>query len=596
MFAFSSAKGMDIKMRNLRIGKKLLVTFMIIILLFCGTVVTAIQGLGQNEEKYSEFYNVGYKITNKIMSMRRGLQIIVKDIGFITIEDDATKSESYTEDIQKELALLKENGTWLFENFEGDEELLNSFSQEVTKAAEMQEVVINTAKNNKQRAQEMLLNEYQPLIEEAVNTLIQISDVAEKNAENDYNETVKMQKTLVGIQLGMAGGALVITIFLSTYLTRAITRPLHELEKSAGKIVKGEFDIELTYQSKDELGSLAKAFKNMTVILDSVISDASRLLREMANGNFDVRTQAEDRYVGNFQSLLLSIRKLNRDLSLTLGQINLSADQVAADSDQVSNGAQALSQGATEQAAAVEELATTIAGISQQVKDTAENAQHAREQSTEAGVEVEACNHQMRDMVAAMEEISRTSNEISKIIKTIEDIAFQTNILALNASVEASRAGAAGKGFAVVAEEVRMLASKSSTASQNTSELIESSIGAVKRGTKLADSTAQSLVKVMEDMRSTSETVDKIADAAEEQASAVEQVTVGVDQISSVVQTNSSTAVESAASSEQLSSQATMLKDLVSKFVLREEYAFGAVNTSTGGVNTRSSGINIDLN
>ena len=596
MFAFSSAKGMDIKMRNLRIGKKLLVTFMIIILLFCGTVATAIQGLGQNEEKYSEFYNVGYKITNKIMSMRRGLQIIVKDIGFITIEDDAAKSESYTEDIQKELALLKENATWLFENFEGDEELLNSFSQEVTKATEMQEVVINTAKNNKQRAQEMLLNEYQPLIEEAVNTLIQISDVAEKNAENDYNETVKMQKTLVGIQLGMAGGALVITIFLSTYLTRAITRPLHELEKSAGKIVKGEFDIELTYQSKDELGSLAKAFKNMTVILDSVISDASRLLREMANGNFDVRTQAEDRYVGNFQSLLLSIRKLNRDLSLTLGQINLSADQVAADSDQVSNGAQALSQGATEQAAAVEELATTIAGISQQVKDTAENAQHAREQSTEAGVKVEACNHQMRDMVAAMEEISRTSNEISKIIKTIEDIAFQTNILALNASVEASRAGAAGKGFAVVAEEVRMLASKSSTASQNTSELIESSIGAVKRGTKLADSTAQSLVKVMEDMRSTSETVDKIADAAEEQASAVEQVTVGVDQISSVVQTNSSTAVESAASSEQLSSQATMLKDLVSKFVLREEYASGAVNTSTRGVNTRTSGINIDLN
>ena len=145
-------------------------------------------------------------------------------------------------------------------------------------------------------------------------------------------------------------------LFRSAYLTRAITRPLRELEESADKIVGGEFDISVTYQSKDEMGQLANAFKNMTVILEAVITDASRLLSEMANGNFDVRTKAEDRYVGEFQSLLLSIRKLNRDLSSTLGQINQSADQVSSGAGQVSNGAQALAQGATEQAASVEEL------------------------------------------------------------------------------------------------------------------------------------------------------------------------------------------------------------------------------------------------
>lgn len=570
-------------MKNLKIRTKLLVTFMLIILLFIGTVVVATTGLKQNAAKYSQFYNVGYQITNKVMNMRRGLQIIVKDLTFITIEADASKIEAYTADMQKELDGLQTNGTWLFENFTGDAELLNTFATHITTAVEMQDTVIKTAQTDNKKAQEMLLNEYQPLVEEAVNTLIQISAVAEQNAEDDYLNTVSMQDMLEALLLGMAGVALVITLVLSTYLTSAITRPLRELEKSAEKIVGGNFDFSITYTSKDELGKLAEAFRNMTVILESIISDASRLLSEMADGNFDVRTKAEDRYVGSFQSLLGSIRKLNRGLSSTLGQINASADQVAAGSGQVSDGAQALSQGATEQASAVEELASTIAGISSQVKDTAENAAVARKQSNTAEDEVETCNKQMQEMITAMEEITRTSNQIGNIIKTIESIAFQTNILALNASVEASRAGTAGKGFAVVADEVRSLAGKSTEASKDTAELIESSIKAVNRGTEIANSTAKSLVKVVEGVRTVSTKVDMIAAAAEEQAGAVEQVTVGVDQISSVVQTNSATAQESAAASEELSSQAEMLKNLVSQFILRAEYAQGQ------GVSNRSN-------
>ena len=570
-------------MKILKIRTKLLVTFMLIILLFIGTVVVATTGLKQNAAKYSQFYNVGYQITNKVMNMRRGLQIIVKDLTFITIEGDASKIEAYTADMQKELDGLQTNGTWLFENFTGDAELLNTFATHITTAVEMQDTVIKTAQTDNKKAQEMLLNEYQPLVEEAVNTLIQISAVAEQNAEDDYLNTVSMQDMLEALLLGMAGVALVITLVLSTYLTSAITRPLRELEKSAEKIVGGNFDFSITYTSKDELGKLAEAFRNMTVILESIISDASRLLSEMADGNFDVRTKAEDRYVGSFQSLLGSIRKLNRGLSSTLGQINASADQVAAGSGQVSDGAQALSQGATEQASAVEELASTIAGISSQVKDTAENAAVARKQSNTAEDEVETCNKQMQEMITAMEEITRTSNQIGNIIKTIESIAFQTNILALNASVEASRAGTAGKGFAVVADEVRSLAGKSTEASKDTAELIESSIKAVNRGTEIANSTAKSLVKVVEGVRTVSTKVDMIAAAAEEQAGAVEQVTVGVDQISSVVQTNSATAQESAAASEELSSQAEMLKNLVSQFILRAEYAQGQ------GVSNRSN-------
>ncbi len=566
-------------MKNLKIGKKLLITFMMIIILFCSTVVMAILGLRENADKYSEFYNVGYQVTNRVMDMRRGLQIIVKDLAFITIEHDDSKAAGYRDDLNKEMGLMEENATWLFQNFEGDTSLLDAFRESMTEAVEMQEAVIALSETDMQAAQTMLLNEYQTLVEEAVNTLIKISDVAAGSAETDYQDTVVMQDMLIIAQVGLAGIALLITLILSTYLTRSIVRPTRELETAANKIVKGDFDINISYKSKDEMGSLANAFRDMAVILGNVISDASRLLEEMANGNFDVRTQAEESYVGSCQNLLSSIRKLNRDLSSTMGQINRSADQVASGAGQVSCGAQALAQGATEQAAAVEQLAATITGISKQVNDTAENARNARNQSNMAGDEVEECNRQMRDMMAAMEEITRTSDEIGKIIKTIEDISFQTNILALNAAVEAARAGEAGKGFAVVAEEVRSLANKSTVASNDTAVLIESSIAAVARGKDIASETASSLSKVVEEVRTAASTVDKIADAAEEQAGAVEQVTVGVDQISSVVQTNSATSEQSAAASAELSNQAEVLKGLVAKFKLREEYAMGGVSS-----------------
>lgn len=387
-------------------------------------------------------------------------------------------------------------------------------------------------------------------------------------AVNSSDVDAAVKTTVISMVL-LSACALVLIIAVIFLLLHRLLRPIKSIVSAAAEIADGNLNVQIAAESEDEVGRLARTFLKMVQNLNVIVSDVDYILGKMAEGDFDVRTNSEESYVGNFQGILSSMRTLNIKLSNVLMQINTAADQVSDGSEQVSSGAQALSQGTTEQASSIEELAATINEISLHVKQTAENAVQAREQTIHAGCEVDSCNHQMQEMIAAMDEIGEMSGQISKIIKTIEDIAFQTNILALNAAVEAARAGEAGKGFAVVADEVRNLASKSAEASKNTSALIEGAVRAVEKGTNIANETAHMLNKVVESAQAVSETVDKIADATKEQSSAIGQITVGVDQISSVIQTNSATAEESAAASEELSGQAQMLKALVNQFNLR---------------------------
>lgn len=364
---------------------------------------------------------------------------------------------------------------------------------------------------------------------------------------------------------------LIVIIASIILVLRRVLSPVKGIVEAANSIAEGNLDVKLDTTNQDEIGILAVTFGKMTENLERIVTDMKYVLEEMAEGNFTVRTRAEESYVGAFEGMLLSVRKMNRRLSSTLTQIDGSADQVSMGSDQMASGAQALSQGSVQQAASVEELAATIAGISEHVQKTARNAADARDHSVRSGEETAVCNQEMKEMVAAMDEIGKRSTEIGKIIKTIEDIAFQTNILALNAAVEAARAGEAGKGFAVVADEVRNLAGKSASASKSTSELIQGAVTAVEKGMEIATETAQSLEKVVVSSQAISGLVDKIAEAAVEQSNSLEQVTGGMNQISNVVQTNSATAEESAATSEELSSQSQVLRNLVRQFKLRKE-------------------------
>lgn len=366
--------------------------------------------------------------------------------------------------------------------------------------------------------------------------------------------------------------ALIIGAVVLIRFTDGLVRPIKELEEAAQKMAEGDFNINLTYESEDEIGNLAQSMRAMVSITKTIIEDLSRGLSKMATGYFDLYSDIE--YPGDFKQLETSILEISSSLSSTLSTIKMSADQVSAGSDQVSSGAQTLAQGTTEQAGSIQELSATVNEVSNQIKINAENAERANSLTSEVGAELERGNLQMKNMVVSITDIADKSSEISKIIKVIEDIAFQTNILALNAAVEAARAGVSGKGFAVVADEVRNLAGKSAEAARNTTILIEDTVKAVSEGTIIAGETAKSINAVVVNTEQVVLAVTEIAKASKEQAYAISQITSGLDQISSVVQSNSATAEESAAASEELSGQASMLQEEVAKFTLMKDSSF----------------------
>ncbi len=369
------------------------------------------------------------------------------------------------------------------------------------------------------------------------------------------------------LMIAIVAASFVVSLVIAVKISSDISKPIIEMTKASQKMAQGDLSVQITARSKDEIGQLGAALSESNASVKAYIADISSNLGKIAQGDLCITRSLE--YKGDFTELADSMHDIVISLNEALTEIHRAAEQVSSGSNEVSGSAQALAQGATEQASSVEELSATITEISENVKQNAEHATSASLHMNHVSSELEASNGHMQEMLAAMSKISSSSNEIGKIIKTIEDIAFQTNILALNAAVEAARAGAAGKGFAVVADEVRNLASKSADAAKNTTDLIQNSISEVENGTKIADTTAGALLKVVDDTKSVAGTVLQIAQTSNQQANSINQITLGIEQISSVVQTNSATSEESAAASEELSGQAETMKSLVGKFKLR---------------------------
>lgn len=390
--------------------------------------------------------------------------------------------------------------------------------------------------------------------------------VAYKEASySKTNQTIAIQDVLFVITV-------LIAIYLAIRTSTNVTKPVNSLAGSMKEVHNGNFNIEITASSKDELGILTIQLKDTVQYLKDYIYDINHILGEISKGNISVSVERE--YIGDFKEIKTSLTTIIGSLNNTMEKIRSCCEEVTTGAMNLSSNANLLAQGSAQQASSIDQFQSMLETVTQLTNQDSQNAASAKEFSIKATNAVKDSDHQMQEMVKAIGEISASSQEIAKVIKIIEDIAFQTNILALNASVEAARAGEAGKGFAVVAGEVGSLAAKSAEAANNTTSMINRAISSVDNGIRIADIAADSLKKVDVNVSAMAGVLKKIEDSTQEQETAFHNMVEAAEQIRNVVQANSAAAEENSAASQELSAQAQILDHLVNQFQLKKEAGF----------------------
>ena len=553
-------------MKNRKVGSKVLISFIVTLILSLVMMCISIWTIQSIRSKYTGVLSTQIAIVDFVQESEIEINSIARQLRDMALfgYDSATVSQ-----ISDSLAAIDESINSIQALYTGTNGLDTQFIQAVQDWRSAFSDIDSALKaNNIPQAQQLIKNECTPKLNAAIAAGQVLTDQLIQDGTQAVNKVVSncTRQTIILVVLIII--IAVVGIILNSYVVRSISLPLRQAEQAVVAFSQGDLSYDLEYRSNDEIGGICDAVRTSQDILHNAIEDIVSVTKSLADG--DLACSMSQQYPGELAPIKDNIEYLLNQLNDTISGILQSADQVAAGADQVSTGSQGLAQGATEQASAVEELAATINDLDHTARSNRETAQTAKERADLASGQVLISNERMQEMRKAMSDILTSQENISKIIATIENIAFQTNILALNAAVEAARAGSAGKGFAVVADEVRNLASKSDHAAKQTKKLIESSMAAVQHGGALAEDVDANMQKTVEYASVAIEYMDKLAESTVSAEEAISQLTTGMDQISSVVQTNSATSEESAAASQELSSHAVMMKQMVQRFRLRD--------------------------
>jgi methyl-accepting chemotaxis protein len=559
-------------MKNLSISMKLIVGFGIVLALMIvcvGSSLYNINTVGQQVELYGKYTlpnnDSVWMIRRSIVSAQRYLAMAFIETDAGSIGDLLAQAKQDAKDALAQADIYAGNQR----NTDRDkqiQELRSLLAQASTATTQIAVSLQTPTEENLQKGYDAFLNQSIPLFDQATAILTDFSDTASTRAKQQRSDAQNAQNLAWIMLFAVAGVSILLTVIVVSAIRKSILTPVKEIEGVYGEMAQGNMQATLTYDSRDELGNMARSIKKTNAMLSTYIRDISQKLGQMSHG--DMRVNVDMDYIGDFAAIKQAIKGTAAGLNHTLTIINTAAEQVSTGASQVASGAQALAAGSSEQASSVEELSVAITRIAEQAADNSGNVKTATQYVKQANLNVKDGDDHMKQLTEAMANIGASSSQITNITKVIEDIAFQTNILALNATIEAARAGNAGKGFAVVADEVRNLAAKSAEAAKQTAELISLSAVTVAEGTQITEQTAQILRNVEENAGLISVSIDKINAASSEQAAAIEQIKQGLSQVSAVVQTNAATAEENSATSEEMSAQAAALREEVGKFHL----------------------------
>ncbi len=441
----------------------------------------------------------------------------------------------------------------------------------LAKEAEIIEIGATTDQEQCRIAQNMAINDLTPLYEELDAATLKLMNI---NIEKEHQMELHCEILEWGaiiLMVVLLISASIIAKRIAHIISKGISKPLAQLETRFGTFAEGDIKSEFpTSTAQDEIAGLMNSSHDMAERLKMIILDVERMCAEMSNGNFNVESDCADAYLGDLAELYVSIKNMNINVSNALKEVETVSNQVNDGASNLAEAASSLAEGATDQAASVEEMLATMNTVSDGLKYTAQSVDEAYEQALACANDAQNSHKEMGNMVESMNRISETSKKIENIIAEIENIASQTNLLSLNASIEAARAGDAGRGFAVVADEIRDLADQSAKSAVDTRELVNNTLREIEEGSRVANRTADVLYGVVDAIQKIAETSKTLSENTQIQAEAVEQADQGIARISEVVQSNSAAAEESYATSEELSAQATTMHNLVAQFQLKK--------------------------